>query len=118
MNFGGILFKILPFFNRPFGPRLRFQMGLPWWLSSKESACNAGDLGLIPGLGRFPGEGNGNPAQYSGEFHGQRSLVGFSPWGCKATNTFTTLSGSRAETYEKWREAANQEDDTKTSDDD
>ena len=32
---------------------------------SKESACNAGDLGVIPGLGRFPGEGNGNPLQYS-----------------------------------------------------
>ena len=30
----------------------------------KESACNAGDPGLIPGLGRFPGEGNGNPLQY------------------------------------------------------
>ena len=30
----------------------------------KESACSAGDLGLIPGLGRFPGEGNGNPFQY------------------------------------------------------
>ena len=33
--------------------------------SGKESACNAGDLGSIPGLGRFPGEGNGNPLQYS-----------------------------------------------------
>ena len=32
----------------------------------KESACNAGDLGLIPGLGRFPGEGKGYPFQYSG----------------------------------------------------
>ena len=31
----------------------------------KESACNAGDPGFIPGLGRFPGEGNGNPLQYS-----------------------------------------------------
>ena len=31
----------------------------------KESACNSGDLGLIPGLGRFPGEGNGNALQYS-----------------------------------------------------
>ena len=29
--------------------------GLPWWLSGKESACSAGDLGLIPGLVRFPG---------------------------------------------------------------
>ena len=34
-------------------------------LSSKESACNAGDAGLIPGLGRSPREGNGNPLQYS-----------------------------------------------------
>ena len=34
-------------------------------LSSKESACNAGDLGSIPGLGRSPGGGNGNPLQYS-----------------------------------------------------
>ena len=39
--------------------------GLPWWLSGKESACNAGDLGLIPGLRRSPGEGHGNPLQYS-----------------------------------------------------
>ena len=38
----------------------------PWWLSCKESACNAGDLGLIPGLGRSPGEGKGYPLQYSG----------------------------------------------------
>ena len=39
--------------------------GLPWGLSSKESACNAGDMGSIPGSGRFPGEGNGNLLQYS-----------------------------------------------------
>ena len=38
---------------------------LPWWLSSKESACNAGDESLIPGLGRSPGGGHGNPLQYS-----------------------------------------------------
>ena len=38
---------------------------LPSWLSGKESACQAGDLGLIPGLGRFHGEGNGNSLQYS-----------------------------------------------------
>ena len=35
--------------------------GVPWWLRCKESACNAGDPGLIPGSGRSPGEGNGNP---------------------------------------------------------
>ena len=34
-------------------------------LDDKESACNAGDLGLIPGLGRSPGEGDGYPLQYS-----------------------------------------------------
>ena len=39
--------------------------GFPHSSVGKESACNAGDLGLIPGLGRSPGEGNGNPLQYS-----------------------------------------------------
>ena len=38
--------------------------GFPCSSVSKESACSAGDLGLIPGLGRSPGEGNGNPLQY------------------------------------------------------
>jgi len=37
----------------------------PGGSEGKESACNAGDTGLIPGLGRSPGEGNGNPLQYS-----------------------------------------------------
>ena len=47
-------------------------MDLPWWLgfpcgsAGKESACNAGDLGSIPGLGTSPGEGKGYPLQYSG----------------------------------------------------
>ena len=40
-------------------------MGFPGSLAGKESACNAGDLGLIPGLGRSPGEGMGYPLQYS-----------------------------------------------------
>ena len=38
---------------------------LPRWLNGKESTCNAGDPGLIPGLGRSPGGGNGSPLQYS-----------------------------------------------------
>ena len=41
-------------------------LGFPGGSASKESACNAGNLGLIPGLGRFPQEGNGYPFQYSG----------------------------------------------------
>ena len=44
---------------------LMLSLGLPWWFSDKESACNAGDLGSIPGSERSPGEGNGNPLQYS-----------------------------------------------------
>ena len=54
--------------------------GLPLWFSSKESVCNAGDVGSIPGLGRSLGEGAGSPPQYSrlGKSHGQRSLVGYS----------------------------------------
>ena len=44
---------------------IRLGEGLPWWLSSKESTCNAGDTGLIPGLRRSPGGGHGNPLQYS-----------------------------------------------------
>ena len=40
--------------------------GLPGGSAGKESACNVGDLGLIPGLGRSPGGGKGYPLQYSG----------------------------------------------------
>ena len=40
-------------------------VGFPGGSDSKESACNVGDLGLTPGLGRSPGGGNGNPLQYS-----------------------------------------------------
>ena len=41
------------------------RMGFPYGSAGKESACNTGDLGSIPGLGRSPGEGNGNPLQYA-----------------------------------------------------
>ena len=42
-----------------------YACGLPWWLSGKESACNEGDPGSIPGLGKSPEGGHGNPLQYS-----------------------------------------------------
>ena len=63
-----------------------FWRALPWWLNNKESTCNVGDLGLIPWSGRSPGKGNGNSLQYSclRKSHGQRGLVGYSPWGCKS----------------------------------
>ena len=54
--------------------------GLSWCLVGKGSVFNAGDPGSIPGSGRPPGEGNGPPAPVflPGEFHRQRSLVGYS----------------------------------------
>ena len=57
-------------------------MGLPGGSESKESACNTGDLGSIPGLGRFPWrrERLPTPVFLPAEFHGQRSLAGYSPW--------------------------------------
>ena len=59
-------------------------MGFPGGCG-KDSACNAGVLGLIPELGRSPGSGCGNPLEYSflENPHGQRSLADYSPLGCK-----------------------------------
>ena len=63
--------------------------GLPWWLSGKELAGNAGNMGSIPGWGRSPARGHGNPLQYSclENPHGQRSLADYSPWGHKESDT-------------------------------
>ena len=56
-------------------------MGFLGGSDGKESACNAGDPSLIPGLERSPGDGNGNPLQY---FSLENSMnIGFSPWGHK-----------------------------------
>ena len=57
--------------------------GFPGGSVVKNPPANAGDVGSIPGSGRSPGEGNGNPLQYSclENPHGERSLVGYSPWG-------------------------------------
>ena len=57
-------------------------LGFPGGSDSKESSCNAADLGSIPELGRSPGEGHGNPLQYSclENPHGERSMAGYSPW--------------------------------------
>ena len=57
----------------------------------KASACNVEDLGSSPGSGRSPGEGNGNPLQYSSLENGQRRPVGYSPWGHKELDTTERL---------------------------
>ena len=74
-----------------------FKLGFPGGSDGKESACNTGDLGLIPGLGRSPGKGHGNPLQYSflENPHGQRSLVGYNPWGCQESDMTERLSTER-----------------------
>ena len=61
-------------------------MGLPWWLSGKESACNAGHTSSIPGSQRSPARGHGNSLQYScweNTMDRERSLAGYSPPSCK-----------------------------------
>ena len=55
------------------------------WL--KNPPANAGDTGSIPGSGRFPGVGNGKSPQYSCWDRGQRSLAGYSLWGCRESDT-------------------------------
>ena len=64
-------------------------LGFPGGLDGKESACNVGDLGLIPGLGRSPGDGEKLPIPvfWPGEFHEL-----YSPWGHKESNTTEELS--------------------------
>ena len=73
--------------------QLKSTKTIPGGSEGKESACSAGDLGSISGLGRSPGEGNGYLFQFlPGKFHGQRSLEGYRPWGHKELNTTELLS--------------------------
>ena len=71
----------------------RLSGGFSGGSEGKTSACNAGDLSSIPGSERSPGEGNGNPLQYScleNSVDGG-SLVGYSPWGHKESDTTERL---------------------------
>ena len=65
---------------------LHIPIDLPGGSDGKESSCNAGELGSIPGSGRSPREVNGYALQYSclENRHGQRSLPGYSPWVAKS----------------------------------
>ena len=69
--------------------------GFPGGSDRKESNCNVGDLGLIPGWGRSGG-GHGSPLQFSclQNPHGQRSLAGCGPWGRKESDMTEQLSTS------------------------
>ena len=69
-------------------------LGFPGDSDNKESTCSVRDFGSNHGLGRSPGGGHGNPLQYSclENPHGQKSPVGYSPWGHKESAMTEQLS--------------------------
>ena len=87
--------------------------GFPGRSDGKESACNAGDRGLIPRLGRSSGEENGYPLWYSClensmAGYSRNSLAGYSPWGRKesdttATNTFGGYLKEKKPKFSSWK---------------
>ena len=73
----------------------RERESFPGGSDGKEPAGNAGDLGAIPGLRKSPRrEWKPTPVFLTGEFHGQRSLEGYSPWGCKESDTTERLNSN------------------------
>ena len=62
-------------------------MGLPWWCSGKESASQCSRHRVNPWIGKIPWrrKWQPTPVHLPGKCHGLRSLVGYSPWGCKAS---------------------------------
>ena len=85
-------------------PSLENKGGFPSGSDGKELVCNAGDLGLIPALGRFPWrrERLSTPVSLPGESHGQRSLAGHSPRGRKESDTTERLTLSLHFLYGPW----------------
>ena len=59
--------------------------GLPWWLSGKESTCQCRRCGFKPWVGKMPWRRKWQPTPilFPGKSHGQRSLTGYRPWGCR-----------------------------------
>ena len=76
-------------------------LDFPCSSADKESACNAGDLGSIPGLERSPGEEKGYPLQYSG----LKNSILYSPWGRKESDTTERLSLSLIKMVDKQQKA-------------
>ena len=79
-----------------FNMHSRLVIDFPGGSDGKVSAYNVGDPGLIPGLGRSTGEGKWQPTLVllPGKFHGQRSLVGYSPWDRKESDMTERLHSS------------------------
>ena len=77
--------------------------GLPCGLAGKEYACSMGDLGLIPGLGRSPGEGKGYPFQYSGLENSMDYVHGFAKSQIQLINLHFHFSKPKAKCTEFWQ---------------
>ena len=73
-------------------------LGFPGGLDGKESACNAGDRGSIPGLGRSPGGGHGNPFQYSG----LENSMGRGAWQAAVYRITKSQTGLSTRSRVKW----------------
>ena len=69
--------------------------GFPASSDNKESTCSVGDPGSTPGSGRSHGEGTGNPVFLPGKSLGQRSLVGYTPWGHRELDTTERLNSNK-----------------------
>ena len=72
---------------------------LPWWLRCKKYACNAGNLGLISGLGRSPGEENGYPLPYPCL---ENPMDSDGPWGCRESDTAERLTFVLLKSLFRW----------------
>ena len=83
------------------GGRINQELGILVAQTEKASACNQGDLGSISGSGRFPSrrEWLPTPVFLPAEFHGQRRLVGHSPWGCKELDTTEQIAPLHFHSY-------------------
>ena len=99
--------QILCTFSRSFLSLFIWTLGFSGGSDGKESACNVGDSDSTPGLG-ISHDGNGNPLQCCCLASGQRSLVGYSPWGCKESdmtewlNTFWHEAAVRKKRQGQW----------------
>ena len=87
------LLQIHSFFSPSFSFFLSFREGLPWCLSGNKPTCDIGDPGSIPGVRKIPWRRKWQPTLVSlpGKSHGQRSLVGCSPWGHKELDREVSL---------------------------
>ena len=88
---GSLYSTSLPMFQLPLDNDTGF-LGFPGGSDDKESFCNTGDASSIPGSRRSPEKAMATHPSVPGESHGQRSLAGYSPWGCKESDVTERLS--------------------------